>query len=100
MARDKTLLRNSSNNAGRDGLGGSSLSTILLLLSLGTFCSGASMRIMDPLLPFLSSEFHVSLSEAGQTITYFSITYGLSLFFIGAVGDRYGKLRVATWACV
>ena len=57
------------------------------------------MRIMDPMLPFLGSEFHVSLSEAGQTITYFSIAYGCSLFFIGAVGDRYGKLQVTAWSC-
>lgn len=58
------------------------------------------MRIMDPLLPFFGRDFHISLSDAGQTITYFSVAYGLSLFFVGAVGDRYGKLRVSAWACV
>lgn len=58
------------------------------------------MRFMDPMLPFLGREFHVSLSEAGQTITYFSIAYAASLFFVGAFGDRYGKLQVTAWSCV
>lgn len=78
----------------------STLATLMLFLAVGTFCSGASMRMMDPLLPFFSREFHVSLSDAGQTVTYFSVAYGIALFFIGAVGDRYGKLHVSAWACM
>ncbi|KRB81554.1 MFS transporter [Noviherbaspirillum sp. Root189] len=73
---------------------------LLLILATGGFCAGVSMRVMDPMLPFLSREFNVSLSEAGQTITYFSMAYAVSLLFIGMVGDRYGKLRVVGWACV
>lgn len=56
------------------------------------------MRLMDPLLPFLSTEFQVSLSEAGQTVTWFTLAYGCSLCFVGVLGDYYGKLRVAASA--
>lgn len=64
------------------------------LLSLAAFGSGVSLRVTDPLLPHLASEFGVSLGEASHVITFFSIAYGLSQLFFGPVGDRYGKYFV------
>jgi predicted MFS family arabinose efflux permease len=64
------------------------------LLSLAAFGSGISLRVADPLLPYLAQEFTVPLGEAAHTITFFSIAYGLSQLFFGPVGDRYGKYFV------
>ena len=33
-------------------------------------------------------------------ITVFAVAYGLSQALFGPLGDRFGKLRVITWACV
>ncbi len=64
------------------------------LLSLAAFGSGISLRVTDPMLPQLATEFGVSLGDASLVITMFSIAYGLSQLFFGPVGDRYGKYFV------
>jgi len=67
-------------------------------LSLAAFASATAMRVTDPLLPRLSSEFKVPLGDAADVITVFAIAYGVSQLFFGPVGDRYGKYRVIAWA--
>ncbi|HVL75249.1 MAG TPA: MFS transporter [Noviherbaspirillum sp.] len=72
------------------------------LLSLAAFGSGISLRVTDPMLPFLAQEFGVALGQAAHVITVFSIAYGLSQLIFGPVGDRYGKYLVvglASMAC-
>jgi len=69
-------------------------------LSLAAFASATAMRVTDPLLPRLSSEFNVPLGEAADVITVFAIAYGVSQLFFGPVGDRYGKYRVIAWAAL
>lgn len=72
------------------------------LLSFAAFGSGISLRVTDPMLPQLAQEFAVTLGDASNVITVFSIAYGLSQLFFGPVGDRYGKyfvIAAATLAC-
>ncbi|MDO8652762.1 MAG: MFS transporter [Undibacterium sp.] len=72
------------------------------LLSLAAFGSGISLRVTDPLLPQLSTEFGVNLGDASLVITVFSVAYGLSQLFFGPLGDRYGKYFIvacAAFAC-
>lgn len=64
------------------------------LLSLCAFASAASMRICDPLLPMLASQFNVPLASAAATTNGFALAYGLCQFFLGPLGDRYGKLLI------
>jgi predicted MFS family arabinose efflux permease len=71
----------------------------ILALSLAAFASGISLRLADPLLPRLATEFSVSLGTASYVITFFSVAYGLAQLFFGPLGDRYGKYRVIAWAC-
>jgi MFS family permease len=60
-------------------------------LSLAAFGSAISLRVTDPLLPRLASEFGMSLGNVSYVITVFSIAYGFSQLFFGPVGDRFGK---------
>lgn len=72
------------------------------LLSLAAFGSGMSLRMTDPLLPQLASEFAVSLGDASLVIMVFSVAYGLSQLFFGPLGDRHGKYFIvacAAFAC-
>ena len=72
------------------------------LLSLAAFGSGVSLRVTDPMLPQLARDFGVTLGQASNVITVFSIAYGLSQLFFGPLGDRYGKYFViacASLAC-
>jgi predicted MFS family arabinose efflux permease len=72
----------------------------ILLLALAAFASGVSLRVTDPLLPRLVTEFGVTLAGASQVVTAFSVAYGLSQLLFGPLGDRYGKYLVIAWACV
>ena len=73
-------------------------SAALRLLSAAAFASMASMRVCDPMLPLLATEFGVSIGKAAQTISAFAIAYGLLQLFYGPLGDRYGKTRVISLA--
>ena len=71
----------------------------LFALALAAFGSAGAMRLTDPLLPRLSLEFSVSLAQAAQVITVFSLAYGCAQLLFGPLGDRFGKIRVIGWAC-
>ncbi len=74
----------------------------LWLISLAAFTSMASMRVCDPMLVALASEFQVSVGEASKVVSAFALAYGTLQLFYGPLGDRIGKLRVinvAVLAC-
>jgi predicted MFS family arabinose efflux permease len=66
----------------------------IFALSVAAFGSGMSLRLTDPQLPKLATEFGVSLASASYVITCFSVAYGFSQLFFGPVGDRFGKYLV------
>jgi len=69
----------------------------LLALSTSAFGSGISMRVSDPLLPGLATEFSLTLGHAALVITVFAVVYGFSQLVFGPLGDRFGKYRVIAW---
>ena len=71
----------------------------VVLLALAAFMSGVSIRIAEPLLPRLATEFATGVTEASAVITGFAFAYGLFQFVHGLLGDRYGRLRIAAAAC-
>jgi len=70
----------------------------ILLLSFATFSSMAVQRICDAMLPELSRVFSVSLGQAAQVVSVFSMVYGAAQLFYGPMGDRLGKFRIVTYA--
>ena len=72
----------------------------LPLLLLAALASMAAQRIGDAMLPELSREFGVGLSEAAQVVSVFALAYGLAQLFYGPLGDRFGKLRVLVGAAL
>ncbi len=72
----------------------------IVALALAAMASGIALRLADALLPRLATEFHISLGQASLVITVFAVAYGLSQALFGPLGDRFGKLRVITWACL
>ncbi len=72
------------------------------LLSLACFCSMATQRLCDAMLPALALEFDASLARTAQVVSLFAVVYGLAQLACGWLGDRHGKWRVlsaATLAC-
>jgi len=56
------------------------------------------MRVLDPVLPLIAADFGVSVSAAAAMLAGFSLAYGAGQLVTGPLGDRYGKLRVASLA--
>lgn len=71
---------------------------LLPLLAVGAFASQASIRLADPMLPQLATEFSTDVPALSGVITAFAIAYGLMQLFFGPMADRFGKLRVIAWA--
>ncbi|MDB5369665.1 MAG: Transporter, major facilitator family protein [Roseomonas sp.] len=69
---------------------------ILPLLAAAAFATGCGMRLLDPLLPLVAADLHVTVAEAAIVISAFALPYGLCQIVLGPLGDRFGKLRVLT----
>jgi predicted MFS family arabinose efflux permease len=72
----------------------------LWLISLAGFTSMASMRVCDPMLVSMASEFQISVGDASRVISAFAVAYGLMQLFYGPLGDRVGKLKVIMTAAL
>lgn len=68
----------------------------IVLLAIGAFVSGVSLRCVEPMLPQLAADFSTSVSAASTIVTAFAIAYACAVLVQGPLGDRYGKLRVVT----
>lgn len=75
------------------------LTRAIVLMSLAAFCSGASLRVSDPLLPQVAGDFGASVGAASAIVTAYAIPYGLTQIFSGVIGDRLGKCQAVALAC-
>jgi YNFM family putative membrane transporter len=72
----------------------------LAILSAAAFCSSATLRVADPLIPQISEEFAVSVADAAVIATAFTFAYGAFQIVYGTFGDRVGKLTVIAAAAL
>jgi predicted MFS family arabinose efflux permease len=70
----------------------------IALLAAAGFASGSGMRMVDPLLPMIGTDFGVPTASVAVVLAAFLITYGGGQLATGPAGDRFGKLRVAALA--
>lgn len=70
-----------------------SLKALILVLGACGFASTFTMRILDPLVPTLASEFTRSVPQVAAIATAFSFAYAVGQPFLGPVADSFGKLR-------
>jgi len=66
----------------------------LLLLGAAAMMVSADARVIDPLLKIIANEFNVGIPTAAWLVTAYTFPYGLCQLVFGALGDRYGKVRV------
>jgi len=60
--------------------------------------AGANMRVLDILLPVISDDLVISPFITSKIVISFTLGYGISQFFFGALGDRFGKTNVIRYA--
>lgn len=72
---------------------GENLGALIPVLGLCGFASTFTMRLIDPLVPTLASEFGQSVHQIAFLVTAFSGCYALGQPFLGPIADSVGKLR-------
>jgi len=69
------------------------LRPLILVLGACGFASTFTMRIVDPLVPTLASEFTRSIPQVAGMATAFSFSYAIGQPFFGPIADSIGKLK-------
>ena len=64
------------------------------LLSAAGFLVMGGMRVMDPLLHVIATDFGTTVPAVSIIVAAFTLPYGLCQIVLGPLGDRLGKLRV------
>lgn len=70
----------------------------IMVLSAAAFCTAATMRIADPMIPVVATEFGTTPGGAAVIATAFTLAYGLCQVVYGPLGDRWGKYRLIALA--
>jgi len=68
----------------------------IVLLAVAAANAGIAMRVVEPMLPVLATDFGTSVSAAAAVISAFAFAQAGAQYFHGPLGDRFGKLRVLT----
>jgi predicted MFS family arabinose efflux permease len=72
---------------------GENLGALIPVLGLCGFASTFTMRLIDPLVPTLASEFGQGVHQIAFLVTAFASCYALGQPFLGPIADSVGKLR-------
>ena len=67
--------------------------SVFLVFAVCAFASGFALRIIDPLIVPIAQRFAVAPGVAALLSTAYALPYALAQPFLGALGDRFGKLR-------
>ena len=67
---------------------------LLVVLSIATFVSAFSIRILDPLVPSLARDLGVLVGTAAMLAPAYTFPYALAQPLLGAAGDQLGKERI------
>lgn len=67
---------------------------LLPILAVGCFVSSMSMRVIDPTIPDIARDLHVSAATAALLASAFTFPYALGQPLLGALGDTLGKARI------
>ncbi|UIR54651.1 MFS transporter [Sphingobacterium sp. SRCM116780] len=60
--------------------------------------SGLATDIYLPSFPEMQNYFHVSPTAVQSTLTYFLISYGVSMLFVGSIIDSFGRYKIGIFA--
>jgi predicted MFS family arabinose efflux permease len=67
---------------------------ILNIIALATFAASLSARALDPVLPHVADDFHVSIATAAGFASGFAFTFAVIQPVLGAAADLFGKARM------
>ncbi|MGZ5866011.1 MAG: MFS transporter [Xanthobacteraceae bacterium] len=76
-----------------------SRTSAIVFLALAGFASQAMVRSSDSLLPQVAVDMGTTVGVASIIVSAYSLMHGTAQLFMGPIGDRYGKYRMAAITC-
>ena len=64
------------------------------IIAIATFAASLSARALDPVLPHVADEFHISIATAASFAAVFAFTFAVVQPVLGAAADLFGKVRL------
>src|SRR5579871_3198796 len=64
------------------------------IIAIATFAASLSARALDPVLPHVADEFHISIAAAASFAAVFAFTFAVVQPVLGAAADLFGKVRL------
>lgn len=71
----------------------------IVFLAIAGFASQSMVRSSDSLLPQVAADMGTTVGVASIIVSAYSLMHGSVQLFIGPIGDRYGKYRMAAITC-
>jgi predicted MFS family arabinose efflux permease len=72
----------------------SRLPPALNIIALASFAASLSTRALDPVLPHIADDFHVSIATAAGFASVYAFTFAIVQPVLGAAADLFGKARL------
>jgi predicted MFS family arabinose efflux permease len=72
--------------------------TAVILLSCAAFVVTVDIRVVSPMLRAVADEFRADIGTTGLVVTAYAVPYGLFQLVYGPLADRFGKLRIISFA--
>lgn len=69
-----------------------------IALFAGGFCTFAVLYSTQPLLPYLSREFHISPATSSLSLSATTITLAISLLLVGSLSEAIGRKPIMTFS--
>lgn len=69
-----------------------------IALFAGGFCTFAILYSTQPLLPYLSQEFHISPAASSLSLSLTTITLAISLLIAGSLSEALGRKKIMTFS--
>jgi len=73
------------------------LNGIILILFMIIFLIGADTFLVSPLIPTLSRDFNVTVSQSGLLVIAYSLPYAICGFAFGPLSDKVGRKAMLKW---
>src|SRR5579884_1859945 len=67
---------------------------VFTIAGIGYCCSILDTTIMHVVLPTISTQFHITLNDAGYTVHVYNLVFAAMLLITGKLADHYGHRNV------
>lgn len=69
------------------------ITAIIISLYIIIFCIGVDTFLISPLIPLLTNEFNITISQGGFLTLSYALAYALFAFILGPISDRLGRRK-------